>query len=428
MNRGTKIVAVVASVVLGGSLAACSGGSGSSGAEGSGGKVTLTFWNGFTGGDRPGVEHLVSAFNSSHKDVQIQMQIMPWDVFYQKLLPSYGSGKGPDLTAMDSNQLPVYAAKGVFQPLDDIFGGGGLDKGTLVKGAVDAGQYQGKQYGIPANFTPTLLYYNKDLLKKAGITSPPANWDEWAADLRKLTLPGGRGGKPKQYGLALGVHDTIEILPIFLWENGGGITSSDGKTATLDSPASVAAVKFWTDLVTKEHVSPVGLSGADADKLMSSGTAAMEVNGPWLTSTLDQAKINYGVAMVPAGPKTQTTLADSVQFSLSSKADSSKKKAAEEFLSYWNSASSQKYFAKKTGFPPTRTDVSPSELGGNAALAEFAKYSSKGQTLMPGNQHFAQIQTEVFDPTVEKILDGKGDVKTLLTQANKQVTPLLSGS
>lgn len=423
-------MAVAAVVALSGSLAACSGGGSTSpSAQGSGGgKVTLTFWNGFTGGDRPGVEHLVSQFNSTHKDIQIQMQIMPWDVFYQKLLPAYGSGKGPDLTAMDSNQLPVYAAKGVFQPLDDIFSGGGLDKNKLVKGGVDAGQYQGKQYGIPANFTPTLLYYNKDLLNKAGITSPPANWSQWVADLRKLTLPGGANGKPKQYGMALGVHDTIEVLPILLWENGGGITSPDGKKATLDSPASVQAVKYWAHLITQDHISPIGLSGADADKLMSSGNAAMEVNGPWLTSTLDEAKINYGVSMVPAGPRTQTTLADSVQFSLSSKADPSKKKAAETFLSYWNSATSQKYFAKKTGFPPTRTDVSPSELGGNPALAQFAMYSSKGQTLLPGNQHFAQIQTEVFDPTIEKILNNKGDVGSLLTQANQQLEPLLAGS
>ena len=424
MDLRRKLTVFAALAALG-TAAAC-GGSGSS-AEKDGGTVTLSFWNGFTGGDRPGVEHLVSEFNKTHPKIHINMQIMPWDVMYQKLLPAYGSGKGPDMTAMSTNQLPVYASKHVFQPLDDAFSNG-LDKSALVPGAVTAGQYDGKQYGLPANFTPLLLFYNKRLFAKAGISAPPTTWDEWSTDLKKLTKGGGPGGRPSQYGISVGTHDTVEIIPLLMREQGGGVVSDDGKTVMLDSPGSIQAMTYWTNLIRNDHVSPVGQSGADADKLMQAGKAAMEINGPWLTSSLDQSKIDYGLAMVPAGPTAQNTLYDSVAFSVGSRAKSDKKKAAEEFITYWNSKESQIYFSNTAAFPPTRTDISASELK-NSAVAQFSKYAGKAGPLMQGQQNFGQIQTNVLDPTIEKILDGKGDPATLLKQGAAQIRPLLaSGS
>ena len=415
---------VFATLISLGAAAAC-GGSGSSGDK-SGGTVTLSFWNGFTGGDRPGVEHLVDEFNKSHPKIHVNMQIMPWDVFYQKLLPAYGAGNGPDITAMSANQLSQYAAKRVFQPLDDAFGGG-LDKSKIVPGALEAGRFAGKQYGLPANFTPLLLYYNKKLFKEAGIAAPPADWNEWIADLKKLTKGRGPGGKPAQYGMAMGTHETVEGIPILLSGQGGGVIAADGRTVTLDSPQSIQAMTTWTDLVRNDHVMPVGTSGADADKLMQAGDAAMEINGPWLTSSLDESKIDYGLAMVPAGPAAQMTLDDSVQFSLGSRASGAKKKAAEEFFTFWNSRESQIYFADTTGFPPTRTDIGAADLK-NPNVAVFAKYSTKAVPFLPGQTKFAQMQSEVIDPTFEKILNGKGDPATLLKQAAGQLRTLVSGS
>src|SRR5881394_859659 len=83
--------------------------------------TTITFWNGFTGPDRPALEALVKKFNNSQKNYKIDMTIMPWDVFYEKLLPSWAARKGPDLIAFDSAQIPQYADKGVLAPLDDVY-------------------------------------------------------------------------------------------------------------------------------------------------------------------------------------------------------------------------------------------------------------------------------------------------------------------
>ena len=104
-----RIAAMTAAIAL--ASTACAGqGQGSGETGDSGGPVTLKFWNGFTGPDRAAVEGIVSKYNASQSKAKIEMEIMPWDVFFDKLLPSLGSGTGPDIAAMDTAQIPQRGA------------------------------------------------------------------------------------------------------------------------------------------------------------------------------------------------------------------------------------------------------------------------------------------------------------------------------
>jgi multiple sugar transport system substrate-binding protein len=78
---GASLAAATAlSLVAAGCSSGGSSGSSSS-SSGSSGHVTLTYWNGFTGPDEPAVKALVNKFNQTHKNITINMTIMPWDVF-----------------------------------------------------------------------------------------------------------------------------------------------------------------------------------------------------------------------------------------------------------------------------------------------------------------------------------------------------------
>lgn len=429
-HRGEIATAFAASLLL---VAGCGSSStaSSSGASGSAGVIDLSFWNGLTGPDRPAIEHLVAQFNSSHPAIHISMQIMPWDVLYQKLLPAYGAKQGPDLVGMDSNQLPVYASKGVLQPLDAFFTEGGVQKSTLVAPALAAGTYQGKVFGVPIESTPVVLYYNKKMFKAAGLdpSKPPTTWDAWAADAKKLTTGSGPGGKPTQYGLAFGVHDTVEVMPILMWMADGGILSEDGTQVLLNSAGSKLAVQKWAELITNDHISPPGLSGADADKLFSSGAAAMEVNGPWATTGYKTAGIDYGLAPVPAGPNRKSiSLGNTTSMAAGANLSADQLKAAATFYSYLSQQDSQTYFALQTGFPPFTTDVPTSALASNPDVSAFASQAKNARALAPGQSRFASIQGEVFDPTIEKIISSPANTSALLDDAAKQVQALMAGS
>jgi multiple sugar transport system substrate-binding protein len=417
----TWLAAVCALLVA--MTAACQSGASTT----SSGPVTLTFWNGFSDADRPNLEALVSKFNSSQSKVKVEMTITKWDVMFQKLLPAYAAGTGPDIVAMDTQQLPGYASKGVFAPLDDFYSTKKLPVDQMITSAPKASLWNGKQYGVPMSFGTANFYWNKDMFAKAGLDpeSPPKTWDEWAADAQKLTIG---GANPTQYGVVFPETQAVPVWAILLWGNGGGVVSPDGKQAILGNPDSVQAVDFWSKLVLDKHISPIGLTGVDADKLMQSGKAAMMVNGPWAGDGLTQAKINYGLGKVPAGPKAQATIGICIAMALNARADASKKAAAAQFFSFWNSKETQTFWSLKTGWPPTRSDIPASDLASNPNISKFMASSEMAQFYLAGVPKFAQINDTVFVPTIQKILNKAGSPAQLLPPASQEIQALLGSS
>jgi hypothetical protein len=96
------------------------GSAGGGGKEYKGPKVTLEFWNGFTGGDGPFIQKMVEQFSSEHKNVQVKMNIIEWADYYQKVPTAVASGKGPDVGIMHCDQLGTNAARNVIIPLDPV--------------------------------------------------------------------------------------------------------------------------------------------------------------------------------------------------------------------------------------------------------------------------------------------------------------------
>jgi multiple sugar transport system substrate-binding protein len=385
----------------------------------SSGHITLTYWNGFTGPDGPTVKALVSQFNKTHPNITINMSIMPWDTFYTKLLPALASGSGPDFVAMDTQQLPQYANKGVFVSLNSYFQKS-PNTAVLAPGAVSATKVNGTQYGVAVNYAPLMMYWNKTLFANAHIAAPPKNWPQWMADAVKLS----HGGKSPQYGIALADNNTVPMWPILLWENGGGIVNSSISKGMLSSAQSVSAVQQWSNLIIKNGIAPKNISGADADSLFQAQKAAMEINGPWATTGYTQAKVNYGLAPVPSGPARTLTLTDVTSMSINAKDSPAKIAAAETFFNYWNSKATQITYAVKTGFVPTRTDVTAAELKANPDVALFEAAGHDAVPYQLGSQ-FTNIDTDTWTPAIEKILDG-ASVKSTLATANQQINTYLA--
>src|ERR1700712_5356649 len=88
--------------------------------------VTLTYWSGFTGGDKQAYQDLIKKFNDTHKDIHVDYQLQPWDSIAQKLPTAIASGSGPDLATPDYNVATIqqYVANGLALPLDNLIGTG----------------------------------------------------------------------------------------------------------------------------------------------------------------------------------------------------------------------------------------------------------------------------------------------------------------
>jgi multiple sugar transport system substrate-binding protein len=350
-------------------LAACSS-SGPASTAGSGnGVVTLSYWSGFTGGDQATYVALIKMFNATHKNIQVNMTVQPWDSIAQKLPEAMATGSGPDIATPDYNvgTIRQYISNGLLAPIDQLLGNGAnqIPASVLPSAIKSAFTVNGHLYAAPANWATLELYYNKTMFAKAGITSPPATMAELESDAVKLTVKS--GSTVKQYGMAIADHSTIAMWPIFIWANGGNIQTANGCSA-LDEPQTIAAVSTWANLIVKDDITQVGLAGQDADNLFSAQKAAMEINGPWATGEYTPAHVDYGLAPVPVGSiGTTVTTASTVPMVLNAK--SPNKAAALTFFAWWLSK------PVPTSTTSTATSSRPRSRRSSAARTSLARSS-----------------------------------------------------
>ena len=386
----------------------------SAGASAGGPVVQLTMWTGFTGSDGPSYQALVSQFNATHPNIHVTMDIQPWASIAQKLPQAWATGTGPDIAtpSFDPGSIFNYIQNNQVVPLEGGSGDAQIDPNAFPGSVTKAFTVNSHLYAVPANMATLVLYYNKKLFAKAGIASPPANQADFITDVKKLT---GNG----DYGLSLGDHATIQMWPILQWMNGGDIIDGNG-CAAVQQPPSVQALQTWADLVTKDHISPIGQDGATADTLFSAGKAAMEINGPWAAGTFRKAGIDLGIAQVPVGSAGPVTLLSTVPMMI---AKSSKHQAeAEQFLAWYTGKTAQEAFADKSGFPPVRTDMGGTTYS-NPDVAIFASALPSGKLYLAGQPKGSQIDSDVYVPLIQKITRG-ANVQSSADAAAKAINQL----
>lgn len=382
-------------------------------------KVTVTFWNGFTGGDREYLEKLVNDFNAQSQTTYIDMNIMPWDTLAQKLASAYPVGQGPDICGAGKDYIEQYADLGALYDTSDYFDR--FDMNTLQPALIENITMAGAPRGVPLNFGTCMLFYNVDMFEKAGL-EPPTNWDELADCAEKLTIK--NGDQVEQYGIALGTRETIQNWAIFIWGNGGDILDENGK-CVVNSPESVEALDRWMSLVREKEVSPAVLTGVECDQLFQNQKAAMYICGPWVTTPLTEAGVNFGVVDMPAGPKAQVTVANGSVLAMAQSAED-KKENIYEFYDFWVSKESQAYWSTSVGFAPIRSDMLGDEALKESTWVEpFTKTAEFARFYLPGGAKYAQVD-EILMNAYEQILLGQASAQDALDSAAEEIDSIMA--
>lgn len=403
-------------IVMIGVLSGCSSSSG-----GSDGVTTLTFWNGFTGSDEAYVTEMVDKYNESQGNYFIEMEIMPWDSLHQKLTVALPSGEGPDLMAFDSTYVSTYAQGGFL-----------LDVSNMYDSEIDASQfsdelrntvmYEGTEYGVPFNLATLSLYYNKDMFDTAGIEYPTDDWtwENLIPAAKKLSETEDNGSN--QYGFGIASKETIPNWPVLMWGNGGQITK-DGKS-TLNSTENVETFTTWSNLITKDHISPGISTGSELDKLFETGQLAMYINGPWAAPGFEEKGINFDVAQVPAGPAGEATLGTSVTLTASSTTENIE--GVKDFMEWWSSYDTQLDYSIISGFPPVRADVAnDSKLEENKYVTEFAKGLDNAYFYLSNINNATEIENSVLVPVYESIILEQDSVENTLKKGDEELNEMI---
>src|SRR3954454_20499889 len=322
-------LAAVAALALG--TAACGGSdsSSSSDQQASGPATgTITIWA--RDAQKTFMSQLVDAYNKSHK-AQAKLSIIPSAQFVQKFGTAAASGSAPDVASIDLVFLPYFASQGALEDITDVANSLPY-KDSLSPAHRKLATYEGKTYALPFTAEGSVLYYNKDLFKKAGIKSPPTTTAEIAADAKKIRALG-----KDTYGYAFagacGGCNVFEFTP-HIWASGGDVLSSDGKKATLDSPQVTDGLQFYRDMYAA-GVMPPGVktdSGNQQAPTFSSGKLGMTPLGAFAVSTFKASKINFDVAPLPGFDGSNSSFAGGDEIAIPS--GSKNKAAGQEFIKW----------------------------------------------------------------------------------------------
>jgi ABC-type glycerol-3-phosphate transport system substrate-binding protein len=273
----------------------------------------------------------------------INYRKLPLETYKDDLLNALAAGNGPDIFMIRN------AWRGSFEdkvaPAPDYLLTEKQYRDTFVDVVASDFISNGKIYGAPLSVDSLALYYNKDLFNAAGITDPPATWEELLSDVSKLNRVD-QFGNINQSAVALGtaynINRSVDLLTVLMFQMGGGILQPTfGKRVEFNEANSQKALEFYTQFAR------IG-SGVYAwnptlhysiDRFYE-GTLGMMINYSWHYATIKQknAKLNFAVAPLP-------------QFSGAKPVD---------FANYWGFAVAKNKSAEDAaGQAPAQTTVKP---------------------------------------------------------------------
>lgn len=147
-------------------------------------QTEVSFWCMHSGPDGVVVDEMIKEFNSTvgkENDIKVNLLIIPWDEYYTKLVVSMQAGKPPEIALVHSDRLPSLVNEGTLQEVNSsLLNKLGIKEENFIPSLWQSGVIGGKRYGIPINWFPRHIYYNKTLFKQAGLdpSSPPETLEE----------------------------------------------------------------------------------------------------------------------------------------------------------------------------------------------------------------------------------------------------------
>jgi multiple sugar transport system substrate-binding protein len=337
--------------------------------------------------------------------VVIQRQMIPITSLVAKLLQDVSTHSFPNLALIDNPNVQQLAATGALAPLT------GVKTKGLFPSIAAAGSYKGKVYALAPGVNDLALFYNKDLLAKAGV-QPPKTWAELKA--AAMTLTSGT-----TYGLAFSAPSEEEAsfqFEPFFWSNHASLLK-------LNSAAGVEALSYWQSLIAAGSVSKsvVTWTQGDVENQFAGGHAAMMVNGPWNMPVLAKTPdVHYGVVSIPvpkAGDKPVSPMGGEMW--AIGRASTEKQAKAAEVLQCMLSPKQSLAWSNTVGYISTNIATAKAQAKKNPLLTAFANEIATAQTRTAQlGPKYNQVSQALWT-AIQAVLAGGTSPQTALDTAQK---------
>ena len=405
-------------------------------------QVEIQWWHSMTGGLNDWVLDLSNGFNASQKNYKI---VPTYKGTYDETMPAavaaFRAGTAPHiLQVFEVGTATMMAAKGAVVPVGKVLTDAGykFDPKAYIPAVV--GYYtapNGQMLSFPLNSSTTVLNYNKELFKKAGLdpNKPPTTWPEVALAAAKLKASG------VSCPFTTSWQGWTQLESFSTWHNTLFATQNNGFGGTsarlaFNSPLHVRHIENLANMA-KQGLFVYRGRGNAADAPFYSGECAMATaSSSTYASIKKNAKFDFGIAPlpyypdVPGAPQNTVIGGASLWVMGGKKADEYKGVAA--FFNYLTNAEIQAKSHQRTGYLPItlaafelteKSGFYKQNPGTDVAVNQMIrKTTDKSRGIRLGN--FVQIRA-IEDEELEQVWSGKKTAKEALDSAVARGNELL---
>jgi multiple sugar transport system substrate-binding protein len=431
--RAAAVGAVTLSLAL--AASACGGGSSTGGGSDDSPK-TLTYWASNQGAsievDKKVLRPELDKFEKQ-TGIEVKLEVVPWSDLLNRILTATTSGQGPDVLNIGNTWSASLQATGGLLPWDEknFAAIGGKDR--FVASALGSTGARGQDpAAVPLYSMAYALYYNKQLFADAGITKPPATWDELVAAGKKLSKDGTWGLGTEGSNASENVHHAF----VFAKQHGADFFTADGRP-DFTSDGAVAGVKQYVDLMAKDKVIAPGNAEYAQNQSVSDFAKGRTAMLLWQSASANltsqgMSEDAYGIAPVPVRsgtPGTGTAVNSMVAgINLAVFKNTDNLDGARKFVKFMTSDEEQKILnTAYSSIPPVKSAQSDAAFTtpANAVLKDTLARSAAA---LPQVADESQFETAVGTAVKELFADAAGgrpvtteSVKAALEKAQQQM-------
>lgn len=246
------------------------------------------------------IRAMTSDFEKQHPDVKVNLEFVPYEALHDKIVAARGAGgNGYDVVLFDAIWPAEFSRYDLLQDVSSRIAADEREK--IFPGAMNTVVYQGKTLGMPWILDTKYLYYNKAMLDKAGIKTPPASWQQVMDDAKVLKDKG-----IVKYPLVWSWSQAEALVCDYttLVSGFGGSFYQNGKL-DFSMPASLKAVTLMKTSLDQGLSNPASREYLEEDvrKAFSNGDAAFALNWTYMYNMANdpkQSKVAGDVGIVPA--------------------------------------------------------------------------------------------------------------------------------
>lgn len=413
MNRsaGRRLTAAVLTVVaVTAGAGACSSGAGATSTKAAD-SGTYTIWDPYPQFDKGSAWAKLLDGCGTEAGVKIKRTAFDTSDLTSKALLGAQQDNSADVLIVDNPVVSTLAEAGVLTSTDD----NKLDVTKVGRNLLAAGQSGGKTYGTPIGANTLALYYNKKVLKAAGVDiASVKDWKSLTAALAKVRSAGKKGITFSAIGTEEG---SFQFLPWY-WGSGARLTA-------LDSDQAVSALSLWKNWLDKGYApnSVINNTQTTSWQEFAGGDYAFAENGTWQLANAEKTGFDYGVIPVPSATGGDAAAPTGGEFvTIPVQGDTGRYATSQKLVSCLTNGQNLLATDTTLSYVAPTTDVQNKQLAANPELKPWvdAVQAAKGRTSDDLGTKYPRISEQLWK-AVQSALSGSASPKDALGSAQSAV-------